>query len=121
MPRLRRLAGLAARREHEVGQDGHARSASAAAPTVAGMRSAARTTTSRCSWRSTSCCKPIRFRVPKQAINAGICYITEDRKLNGFFETMRIDDNIYISRLATRRGFRLLLSRPVTRHAGHDH
>ena len=33
--------------------------------------------------------KPIRYRVPKQAINDGICYITEDRKLNGFFETMR--------------------------------
>ena len=55
--------------------------------------------------------KPIRYRVPKQAINDGICYITEDRKQNGFFETMRIDDNVYISRLATRRGFRLLLSR----------
>ena len=57
--------------------------------------------------------KPIRYRVPKQAINDGICYITEDRKLNGFFETMRIDDNIYISRLATRRGFRFLLSRAM--------
>ena len=55
--------------------------------------------------------KPIRYRVPKQAINDGICYITEDRKLNGFFETMRIDDNIYVSRLATRRGFSFLLSR----------
>ena len=49
--------------------------------------------------------------MPKQAINDGIVYITEDRKLNGFFETMRIDDNIYIGRLATRRGFRFLLSR----------
>ena len=55
--------------------------------------------------------KPIRFRVPKQAINAGICYITEDRKLNGFFETMRIDDNVYIGKLATRAGWRFLLSR----------
>ena len=40
--------------------------------------------------------KPIRYRVPKQAINDGICYITEDRKLNGYFETMRIDDNVYV-------------------------
>ena len=55
--------------------------------------------------------KPIRFRVPKQAINAGICYITEDRKLNGFFETMRIDDNVYIGKLATKTGWRFLLSR----------
>lgn len=55
--------------------------------------------------------KPIRFRVPKQAINAGICYITEDRKLNGFFETMRIDDNVYVGKLATKVGWRFLLSR----------
>ena len=55
--------------------------------------------------------KPIRYRVPKQAINDGIGYITEDRKLNGFFETMRIDDNIYLSKLATKSGFSFLLSR----------
>ncbi len=54
--------------------------------------------------------KPIRYRVPKQAINDGICYITEDRKLNGFFETMRIDDNIYVSKLSTRAGWSFLLS-----------
>ncbi|HEV2551631.1 MAG TPA: sugar ABC transporter ATP-binding protein [Stellaceae bacterium] len=57
--------------------------------------------------------KPIRFRVPKQAINAGICYITEDRKLNGFFETMRIDDNVYVGKLATKVGWRFLLSRAI--------
>ena len=57
--------------------------------------------------------KPIRYRVPKQAINDGICYITEDRKLNGFFETMRIDDNIYVSKLATRKGWTFLLSNSV--------
>jgi ABC-type sugar transport system ATPase subunit len=54
--------------------------------------------------------RPIRYRVPKQAINDGICYITEDRKLNGFFETMRIDDNIYVSKLATKAGWSFLLS-----------
>ena len=55
--------------------------------------------------------KPVRYRVPKQAIDDGIVYITEDRKLNGFFETMRIDDNIYLSKLATRAGFAFFLSR----------
>jgi len=55
--------------------------------------------------------KPIRYRVPKQAIDDGIVYITEDRKLNGFFETMRVDDNIYLSSLATTSGFAFLLSR----------
>ena len=55
--------------------------------------------------------KPIRYRVPRQAINDGIAYITEDRKANGFFETMVVDDNIYIGSLATRLGWRFLLSR----------
>jgi ABC-type sugar transport system ATPase subunit len=55
--------------------------------------------------------KPVRYRVPKQAIDAGIAYITEDRKLNGFFETMVVDDNVYIGKLATRGGWRFLLSR----------
>ena len=51
--------------------------------------------------------KPIRYRVPKQAINDGICYITEDRKLNGFFETMRIDDNIYVEQARDQGGLEL--------------
>jgi ABC-type sugar transport system ATPase subunit len=55
--------------------------------------------------------RPIRYRVPRQAIDDGIAYITEDRKANGFFETMIVDDNVYIGRLATRRGFSFLLSR----------
>jgi ABC-type sugar transport system ATPase subunit len=55
--------------------------------------------------------KPIRYRVPRQAINDGIAYITEDRKANGFFETMVVDDNVYIGNLATRSGWSFLLSR----------
>jgi simple sugar transport system ATP-binding protein len=55
--------------------------------------------------------KPIRYRVPRQAINDGIAYITEDRKANGFFETMVVDDNVYIGSLATRRGWSFLLKR----------
>ena len=55
--------------------------------------------------------KPVRYRVPKQAINDGIVYITEDRKLNGYFETMVVDDNVYLGRLATKAGWRFLLSR----------
>ncbi|WP_298259405.1 sugar ABC transporter ATP-binding protein [Bradyrhizobium sp.] len=55
--------------------------------------------------------KPIRYRVPRQAINDGIAYITEDRKANGFFETMVVDDNVYIGNLATRLGWSFLLSR----------
>lgn len=44
--------------------------------------------------------KPVRFRVPAQAIDAGIVYVTEDRKLDGFFETMSISRNIYMGLLA---------------------
>jgi len=55
--------------------------------------------------------KPIRYRVPRQAINDGIAYITEDRKANGFFETMVVDDNVYLGKLATKSGFSFLLSR----------
>ena len=50
--------------------------------------------------------KPVRYRVPKQAIQDGIVYITEDRKLEGFFETMTIDDNIFLGWLATKMGYR---------------
>jgi ABC-type sugar transport system ATPase subunit len=55
--------------------------------------------------------QPIRYRVPRQAIDDGIAYITEDRKANGFFETMIVDDNAYIGKLATKTGFSFLLSR----------
>lgn len=44
--------------------------------------------------------KPVRFRVPAQAIDVGIVYVTEDRKLDGFFETMSIAQNIYTGLLA---------------------
>jgi simple sugar transport system ATP-binding protein len=44
--------------------------------------------------------KPVRYRVPASAIRDGIAYITEDRKVEGFFETMSINYNIYVSKLA---------------------
>lgn len=54
--------------------------------------------------------RPVRYDVPKQAIDDGIVYITEDRKLNGFFETMTVEENIHLGHLATRRGFRSFIS-----------
>jgi len=39
--------------------------------------------------------KPVRYRVPRQAVRDGIVYTTEDRKVDGFFETMTVDQNIY--------------------------
>ena len=55
--------------------------------------------------------KPIRYRVPAQAINDGIVYVTEDRKKDGFFETMTIHENIYLGWLATKIGRRFFISR----------
>jgi ABC-type sugar transport system ATPase subunit len=50
--------------------------------------------------------RPIRYRVPRQAVRDGIVYITEDRKLDGFFETMTADDNVYLGYLASPKGGR---------------
>ncbi|PCI05147.1 MAG: ABC transporter ATP-binding protein [Hyphomicrobiales bacterium] len=44
--------------------------------------------------------KPVRYRVPRPAVRDGIIYVTEDRKTEGFFETMSISENIYLGALA---------------------
>jgi ABC-type sugar transport system ATPase subunit len=54
--------------------------------------------------------KPVRYRVPEQAVSDGIAYVTEDRKLNGFFETMSVENNIYLGHLARRAKLWQLLS-----------
>jgi simple sugar transport system ATP-binding protein/ribose transport system ATP-binding protein len=54
--------------------------------------------------------KPVRYRVPRQAVRDGIVYITEDRKLDGFFETMTVDDNVYLGYLASPKRRRLFYS-----------
>ena len=43
--------------------------------------------------------KAVRYRVARQAVRDGIAYITEDRKLEGFFETMSVARNIYMGLL----------------------
>ena len=40
--------------------------------------------------------RSVRYKVPKPAVKDGIIYVTEDRKIEGFFETMSIARNIYI-------------------------
>jgi len=44
--------------------------------------------------------EPVRFRVPRQAVTRGIAYITEDRKVDGLFDTMDIAQNIFLGKLA---------------------
>jgi simple sugar transport system ATP-binding protein len=44
--------------------------------------------------------KPVRYYVPREAVRDGIVYVTEDRKVEGFFETMSIAENLYSALLA---------------------
>lgn len=55
--------------------------------------------------------KSVRYRVPRDAVLSGVVYVTEDRKLEGFFETMSIPENIYIGHLAKGRNPFSLISR----------
>src|SRR5690606_10569549 len=48
--------------------------------------------------------RPVRYRVPRPAIRDGIIYVTEDRKLEGFFETMSVAENIYVAAMAGGQG-----------------
>ena len=47
--------------------------------------------------------RPVRYRAPRPAVRDGIIYVTEDRKIEGFFETMSIAENIYIGGMAGGR------------------
>jgi ABC-type sugar transport system ATPase subunit len=55
--------------------------------------------------------RPVRYRIPKPAVDDGIAYVTEDRKLNGFFETMTIDENIFLGSVARGEAGSVLLSK----------
>ncbi|MDE1174494.1 MAG: sugar ABC transporter ATP-binding protein [Parvibaculaceae bacterium] len=46
---------------------------------------------------------PVRYAVPRPAVKDGIVYVTEDRKTEGFFETMSIAENLYSGLLTTGR------------------
>jgi simple sugar transport system ATP-binding protein len=45
--------------------------------------------------------RPVSYRLPRHAVLEGIVYVTEDRKLEGFFEQMSIAQNLYLGRLAS--------------------
>ena len=46
--------------------------------------------------------RKVRYNVPAQAVRDRIIYVTEDRKIEGFFETMSIAENFYSGLLAAR-------------------
>jgi len=55
--------------------------------------------------------KSVRFRVPRPAVKSGIVYVTEDRKAEGFFETMSIAENIYTNLLSADLNKNAIVSR----------
>ncbi len=62
--------------------------------------------------------KPVRYFVPAPAVRDGIVYVTEDRKIEGFFETQSIAGNIYLGLLAKLRGLRTFTSRKEAAEVG---
>jgi ABC-type sugar transport system ATPase subunit len=62
--------------------------------------------------------KPVRYRVPAAAVRDGIAYVTEDRKVEGIFETMSIARNIYMGVLAKLGRKRPLVSSREATEAG---
>jgi simple sugar transport system ATP-binding protein len=55
--------------------------------------------------------KAVRYRIPRPAVQAGIAYVTEDRKIEGIFETMSIAESIHIGALAADKGGSWIISR----------
>ncbi|MCO5066602.1 MAG: sugar ABC transporter ATP-binding protein [Rhizobiaceae bacterium] len=45
--------------------------------------------------------RAVDYASPREAMKDGVAYITEDRKIEGFFETMSVSDNIFLGRIAT--------------------
>jgi len=64
--------------------------------------------------------KPVRFLVPAPAVRAGVAYVTEDRKVEGFFETASIARNIYLGLMSKFPSGRALLSRREANKVGTD-
>ncbi|MBN9550528.1 MAG: sugar ABC transporter ATP-binding protein, partial [Alphaproteobacteria bacterium] len=56
----------------------------------------------------------VSYRQPINGIRDGIVYLTEDRKIDGIFETMGIEDNIYMGHLAINSWPFSLVSRKVS-------
>ena len=44
--------------------------------------------------------REVRFRMPRLGVKTGIVYVTEDRKVEGFFEQMSIGENLHMSLMA---------------------
>ncbi len=54
--------------------------------------------------------RPVRYRVPSMAVTQGVVYVTEDRKAEGFFDSMSIAENFYAGLLSSNRHRRARVS-----------
>ena len=52
----------------------------------------------------------VRYRTPRQAVGDGVVYVTEDRKGEGFFETMSVAENIYVGQISSRQSHGIVTS-----------
>ncbi|MAM13220.1 MAG: ABC transporter ATP-binding protein [Rhizobiaceae bacterium] len=64
--------------------------------------------------------RAVRYRIPRPAVKAGVSYVTEDRKVEGIFETMSIAESIHIGALAADKGGSWFVSRRKMRQLA-DH
>lgn len=64
--------------------------------------------------------KPVRYRLPRPAVKDGIVYVTEDRKLEGFFETKSIAENIYMNLLSADLNKAAIVSRSEMMELAND-
>jgi simple sugar transport system ATP-binding protein len=59
--------------------------------------------------------RSVRYLTPRTAVGDGVVYVTEDRKGDGFFETMSVAENIYIGQISSRQSRGLVASMSETR------
>ena len=59
--------------------------------------------------------RSVRYRTPRQAVSDGVVYVTEDRKGDGFFETMSVAQNIYIGQISSPQSHGIVVSMSETR------
>ena len=64
--------------------------------------------------------RSVRYRTPRAAVGAGVVYVTEDRKGDGFFETMSVAENIYIGQISSRQSQGIVASMSEARALAAD-
>lgn len=64
--------------------------------------------------------KPVRYLVPAPSVQDGVAYITEDRKVEGFFETMSIKANIFLGLLTKGKPARFWIKKSEMDDVGNN-